>query len=502
MSDSQYILALDEGTTSCTALLIDSSGQVTTKFSKEIQQIFPQPGWVEHDPLRIWQTVLDVVREVVRAKGINFQQIASIGITNQRETTVVWDRRSGLPVSNAIVWQCRRTASACKLLKERGLAPFIQEKTGLVIDAYFSASKIRWILDNIPQGQLRAERGDLLFGNIDSWLVWKLTGGKVHITDYSNASRTMLFNIKSLKWDSELLDLFKVPQCMLPSVCPSSQIYGETQKGLLGDKSIPIGAVIGDQQSSLFGQACYNTGQSKNTYGTGCFILMNSGDKAITSSKGLISTIAWGLNGKVAYALEGSAFVTGSAVQWLRDGLKIISSASETEAMALSVKDNGGVFFVPAFTGLGTPYWDQYARGTMVGLTRGTTREHIVRATLESIPFQVRDIVDTMQAETGLPISLLRVDGGGSANRFTMQFQADILNIPVQVSAVAETTALGAAFLAGLAVGIWKDTQQISRKWKVAETYEPRISADQRAYLYKRWQRAVKSSLGWAEDEG
>jgi glycerol kinase len=500
MSDNQYILSIDEGTTGCTALLIDKAGNVTAKSTHEIRQIYPQPGWVEQNPLDIFNTALIVAREVVHHAGAGFDQIKALGITNQRETTLVWDRRSGQPVSNAIVWQCRRTAPLCEELKQRGLATVIQEKTGLLIDAYFSATKLRWILDNIPNGQKRAENGELLFGTVDSWLAWKLSGGSLHITDYSNACRTMLFNIHTLQWDVELLAALNIPPQMLPAVCPSSQIYGYTQPGWLGDDAVPIGSLIGDQQSSLFGQACYESGSAKNTYGTGSFILFNSGPKPTTSQKGLVTTIAWSLSGQITYALEGSIFVTGAAVQWLRDGLKIISHAAETEALAQAVPDNGGVYFVPAFTGLGAPIWDMYARGTILGLTRGATREHIVRATLESIAYQVRDVVEAMKAESGLAVPILRVDGGGVANHFLMQFQSDILNIPIQVAAVAETTALGAGYLAGLACGFWTDKAELGQLWQAAATFEPQMSADRRQYLCNHWQKAIQHARGWADE--
>jgi glycerol kinase len=501
MSDAQYILALDEGTTCCTALLVDQAGRVTAKSTREIGQIFPRPGWVEQDPLDIYRSSLAVINDIMTKIPFGFSQIKAIGITNQRETTVVWDRRSGQPVYNAIVWQCRRTALLCEELKARGLADSIQKKTGLVLDAYFSATKLRWILDNLPGGQKRAENGDLLFGTVDSWLVWKLSGGRLHITDYSNASRTMLYNIHTLEWDPDLLRTLNIPAAMLPQVNPSSRIYGLTQPAITGNIGVPIGSVIGDQQSSLFGQACYQSGTAKNTYGTGSFLLFNSGPQAAYSKKGLVTTIAWGLSDQIVYALEGSIFVTGAAVQWLRDGLKIISAAADTAALSESVPDNGGVYFVPAFTGLGTPVWDMYARGTLLGLTRGVTCEHIVRATLEAIAYQVRDVVETMQSESGLAVPLLRVDGGGAANQFLMQFQADILNIPIQVSAVAETTALGAGYLAGLAAGFWQDQSELGGLWQAARIFEPRMSADRRHYLYARWQKAVQHSRGWAEGD-
>ena len=499
MPGKSYILVIDQGTTGSAALLFDNSGRVVSSADREIRQIYPQPGWVEHDPVEIFQTSLAVAKEALQQAGVAASQVKGLGITNQRETTVVWDRRTGKPVSNAIVWQCRRTAPICEELKQEGMAEPIRDKTGLLVDAYFSATKLRWILDNIPDGQSRARQGDLLFGTIDSWLVWNLTGGTVHITDYSNASRTMLFNIHTLQWDKELLAKLDIPEAVLPKAVPSSQVYGETAAGLLGDVRVPVAGIAGDQQAALFGQACYEAGMAKNTYGTGSFILLNTGDKPIPSEKGLITTVAWGLGGKVIYAMEGSVFITGAAVQWLRDGLHLIKSASESEALARSVPDNGGVYFVPAFVGLGAPYWDMYARGAIVGLTRGTTSGHLARATLEAIAYQVRDVADAMGAEAGLKVPLLRVDGGGTANSLMMQFQADILGIPIQLAAIAETTSLGAAYLAGLAVGLWRDTAQLAGMWQAAETYEPKMSVDQRETLYAGWKRAVERARGWVE---
>ena len=494
-----YILVIDQGTTGSAALLFDEEGQIVSSADSEISQIYPQPGWVEHDPKEIFRTSLVVAQEALQKAGVSASQVKGMGITNQRETTVVWDRRTGEPVNNAIVWQCRRTAPLCEELKAKGLAQTIREKTGLPIDAYFSATKLRWILDHIPEGQCRAQQGDLLFGTIDSWLVWNLTGGAVHITDYSNASRTMLFNIHTLEWDRELLAVLDIPEAVLPKVLPSSQVYGETAAGLLGDARVPLGGIAGDQQAALFGQACYDACMAKNTYGTGSFILLNTGDKPIPSEKGLVTTIAWGLAGKVAYAMEGSIFITGAAVQWLRDGLGLIKSAAESEPLARSVPDNGGVYFVPAFVGLGAPYWDMYARGTIIGLTRGTTGGHLARATLEAIAYQTRDVVEVMSAEACLQVALLRVDGGGTANALLMQFQADILGVTIQPALVAETTSLGAAYLAGLAVGLWKDTTELARMWRAAETYEPKMSVDQRETLYAGWKRAVERARGWVE---
>ena len=499
MPDNSYILVIDQGTTGSAALLFDKSGKVVATGDREIRQIYPQPGWVEHDPTEIFQTSLAVAKDAISQAGIKASQIKGLGITNQRETTVVWDRRTGKPVSNAVVWQCRRTAPICEELKEQGMLESIRDKTGLLVDAYFSGTKLRWILDNVPDGQKRAENGDLLFGTIDSWLVWNLTGGAVHITDYSNASRTMLFNINTVQWDKELLSQLAIPEAVLPKAVPSSQVYGETKDGLLGDIRIPIAGIAGDQQAALFGQACYQPGMAKNTYGTGSFILLNTGNKPIQSRKGLLTTIAWGLGGKVDYAMEGSVFITGAAVQWLRDGLHLIKTAAESEAMAKSVTDNGGVYFVPAFVGLGAPYWDMYARGAIMGLTRGTTAGHLARATLEAIAYQVRDVADAMTAEADLKLPMLRVDGGGTANSLMMQFQADILGIPIQPAAIAETTSLGAAYLAGLAVGIWKDTSQLARMWQPARTFEPKMSVDQRDALYAGWKRAVERARGWAE---
>ena len=499
MPGKRYILVIDQGTTGSAALLFDELGQVVSSADREIRQIYPQPGWVEHDPVEIFQTSLAVAKEALQNAGLTTSQVKGLGITNQRETTVVWDRRTGKPVSNAVVWQCRRTAPICEELKQKGMGQPIKDKTGLLVDAYFSATKLRWILDNVPDGQRRAQQGDLLFGTVDSWLVWNLTGGVVHITDYSNASRTMLFNIHTLQWDKELLAQLDIPEAVLPKAVPSSQVYGETTAGLLGDARVPIAGIAGDQQAALFGQACYEAGMAKNTYGTGSFILLNTGDKPIPSEKGLVTTVAWGLGGKVIYAMEGSIFITGAAVQWLRDGLHLIKTAGESEPLARSVPDNGGVYFVPAFVGLGAPYWDMYARGTIVGLTRGTTSGHLARATLEAIAYQVRDVADAMGAEAGLKVPLLRVDGGGTANSLLMQFQADILGIPIQLAAIAETTSLGAAYLAGLAVGLWRDTAQLARMWQAAETYEPKMSADQREGLYSGWKRAVERSRGWVE---
>jgi glycerol kinase len=497
MPDNKYILSIDQGTTGTAAILFDGEGKPVADADREIKQIYPQPGWVEHNPSEIFQTAVDVAHAAIKKAGISPTAISGIGITNQRETTVVWDKKTGEPVSNAIVWQCRRTASLVEDLKNKGLADVIYQKTGLIPDAYFSATKIRWILDHIKEGQKRAEQGDLLFGTIDTWLAWKLSGGKAHVTDYSNASRTMLYNINTLKWDKDIMAALNIPANMLPKVIPSSLAYGITAPGILGKEEINLCAIAGDQQAALFGQACYTPGMAKNTYGTGSFILLNSGEKPTFSKKGLLTSLAWGLEGKIIYALEGSVFITGAAIQWLRDGLKIIKTAAQSEALAESEPDNGGVYFVPALAGLGAPYWDMYARGTIIGITRGTTNGHIARATLEAEAYQVRDVVDTMKLEAGIKIPILRVDGGGTANSLLMQFQADITNMPIQVAAVAETTALGVAYLAGLATGQWKNTDEIAKKWRSSATFEPKMSADQRDQLYSNWLRAVERAHGW-----
>jgi glycerol kinase len=497
MSIQKYILAIDEGTTGTTSLLINADGQVVSKAYQEVHPIYPQPGWVEQDAEELFQKAIAGAHEAVLKTGIEISAIKGIGITNQRETTVIWDRYTGKPVRNAIVWQCRRTAAMCDELKARGYEKIVREKTGLVIDAYFSATKLRWILDHIIDGQKRAERGDLLFGTVDTWLVWNLTGGSVHVTDYSNASRTMLFNIHTLQWDKELLAMLNIPEAVLPKVLPSSYLYGETIPNIFGTK-LPICGIAGDQQSALFGQACYKVSNAKNTYGTGCFILLNTGNKAVVSKNGLITTIAWGLGDQVTYALEGSVFVTGAAIQWLRDELKLISTSAESEVIANSVPDNGGVYLVPAFVGLGAPYWDMYARGTIIGITRGTNKGHIVRATLEAIAYQVRDVVNVMSKDADMKISSLRVDGGGTTNSLLMQFQADILGIPIELTAIPDTTALGAGYLAGLAVGVWQDTDEIARKRFTSRTFSPKMSEDQREELYHRWKRAVERSRNWA----
>jgi len=501
MPKESYILAIDEGTTGSTALLIDKDGQVAARAYRELRQIYPQPGWVEHDPNEILHNCIAITREVVQKSGVTFSAVKGIGITNQRETTVVWERATGKPAANAVVWQCRRTAALCEELKKKGLEPVVRKKTGLPIDAYFSGTKIRWLLDNIPDGQRRAEKGDLIFGTIDSWLVWNFTRGKAHVTDYSNASRTMLFNISTLQWDKELLGMLNIPETMMPKVLPSSRMYGETLEGLFEKSRLPIAGIAGDQQAALFGQACYQTGMAKNTYGTGSFVLVNTGESPVFSGAGLITTLAWGLGNKVTYALEGSIFITGAAVQWVRDELGLIKSSAEIQALAASVPDNGGVYFVPAFVGLGAPYWDMYARGTVVGLTRGSSKGHIARAVEESIAYQARDVIETMKAEACCSIPMLRVDGGGSIDNLLMQFQADILGIPIQRARLAETTALGAAYLAGLAVGMWRDTDEIAHHWQSSGSYEPKMPEKERERLYRDWKRAVECSKGWARTQ-
>lgn len=493
----QYVLALDQGTTSSRAILFDHMGRQVAQRSQPLTQVYPRPGWVEHDPMEIWEGQLLAARQVIADAKVDARQIAVIGVTNQRETTVVWDKRTGLPIHNAIVWQCRRTAGYCDQLKAAGLAETVRQKTGLVIDAYFSGTKLNWLLDNVPKARERAEAGELLFGTIDSWLIWNLTGGQVHVTDYSNASRTMLFDIHRLQWDSELLRHLGIPEGMLPEVVESSRVYGETLPELFG-YPIAVAGDAGDQQAALFGQACFQPGMAKNTYGTGSFLLMNTGHRPAHSLSGLLTTIAWGLGGKVEYALEGSVFITGAAVQWLRDELGIIQSAAETEVLANSLTDTGGVYLVPAFVGLGAPYWDQWARGTLVGLTRGTGRAHIARAALEAIAYQSRDVLDLMSSESATALQALRVDGGAVANNFLMQFQSDILQVPVDRPVLAETTALGAAYLAGLAVGYWQSCEQLADLWHMERRFTPEMPEDRRALLYEGWKRAVERSLTWA----
>ena len=495
---AQYIMALDAGTTSNRCILFDQEGRVRAAAQKEFPQIFPRPGWVEHDAREIWATQLGVAVEAMGKIGATAADIAAIGITNQRETTVVWDRATGEPVYNAIVWQCRRTSAYCDELKARGYAEAIRRKTGLVVDAYFSGPKIRWILDNVPGARRRAEAGELLFGTVETWLIWLLTGGRVHVTDYSNASRTMLFNINTLDWDEELLDLMDIPRSMLPTPVPSSQVYGETDPGFFG-RSIPIAGAAGDQQAALFGQACFTPGQAKNTYGTGCFLLMNTGDKPVFSSSGLVTTVAWGLGSRVSYALEGSIFVAGAAIQWLRDEMRLIDSAADSEYHAGKVADTAGCYVVPAFTGLGAPYWDQYARGAIVGLTRGVNKNHIIRATLESIAYQVSDVLEAMRADSGIALTSLKVDGGASSNNVLMQLQADILQVTVHRPVCVETTALGAAYLAGLAVGYWSSQEEIARNWAVDRTFLPAITTQERDKKLQGWKRAVIRAFDWEE---
>ena len=495
---AQYIMALDAGTTSNRCILFDQEGRVRAAAQKEFPQIFPKPGWVEHDAREIWATQLGVAVEAMGKIGATAADIAAIGITNQRETTVVWDRATGEPVYNAIVWQCRRTSAYCDELKARGYAEAIRRKTGLVVDAYFSGPKIRWILDNVPGARRRAEAGELLFGTVETWLIWLLTGGRVHVTDYSNASRTMLFNINTLDWDDELLDLMDIPRSMLPTPVPSSQVYGETDPGFFG-RSIPIAGAAGDQQAALFGQACFTPGQAKNTYGTGCFLLMNTGDKPVFSSSGLVTTVAWGLGNRVSYALEGSIFVAGAAIQWLRDEMRLIDSAADSEYHAGKVADTAGCYVVPAFTGLGAPYWDQYARGAIVGLTRGVNKNHIIRATLESIAYQVSDVLEAMRADSGIALTSLKVDGGASSNNVLMQLQADILQVTVHRPVCVETTALGAAYLAGLAVDYWSSQEEIARNWAVDRTFLPAITTQERDKKLQGWKRAVTRAFDWEE---
>lgn len=494
----KYIMALDQGTTSSRAIIFDEKGLIKGVTNREFTQIYPKPGWVEHDAMEIWGSQIGVAKEVLLKCGLSVNDIAAIGITNQRETTVVWDKNTGKPVYNAIVWQCRRTAQICDDLKARGLTEKIREKTGLVVDAYFSGTKVKWILDNVEGAREKAEKGELLFGNIDTWLIWNLTGGKVHVTDYSNASRTMLFNIHKLDWDDELLKELNIPRAMLPKAMPSSHIYGYTTTEVFGGE-IPIAGVAGDQQAALFGQACYTPGMAKNTYGTGCFMLMNTGEKAVESKSGLLTTIAWGADGKVEYALEGSIFIAGAVIQWLRDELRVLDNAAQSEELATKVEDNNGVYLVPAFVGLGAPYWDMYARGAILGLTRGAKREHIVRAALESICYQTRDVLEAMQKDSGITLKSLKVDGGAVANNFLMQFQSDILGVPVDRPKVTETTALGAAYLAGLAVGYWKDKNDIAAKWQIDRTFKPQMDIDTRERLYKGWKKAVKRSMDWED---
>ena len=500
----KYIIALDQGTTSSRAIIFDKNMNIVAKSQREFSQIFPEPGWVEHNPMEIWASQRSVLTEVVAKSGISLKDVAGIGITNQRETVVVWDKKTGEPVYNAIVWQCRRTAEICEQLKNKGLEEYVKDNTGLIIDAYFSGTKVKWILDNVKGAREKAENGELLFGTVDTWLVWKLTAGKVHVTDYTNASRTMMFNIKTLKWDEKILNELGIPKSMLPEVRNSSEIYGYTKMGVtMGEESgteIPIAGIAGDQQSALFGQACFHSGDIKNTYGTGCFMLMNTGEKCIKSNNGLLTTIAIGIDGKVEYALEGSIFIAGAVIQWLRDELRFFDHAADTEYFAMKVDDNGGVYLVPAFVGLGSPYWDMYARGIMVGLTRGSNKNHIIRAALESIAYQSKDLIEAMKEDSGLELKSLKVDGGAVANNFLMQFQSDIINANVLRPEIIETTALGAAYLAGLAVGFWKNKEDIKKNWKLDKEFEPNLSEELRTKYFKGWKKAVEKAKNWEEE--
>lgn len=496
----KYIMALDAGTTSNRCILFNQAGEICSMAQKEFTQHFPHPGWVEHDANEIFSTQIEVAKQAMANIGVSALDIAAIGITNQRETTIVWDRKSGQPVCPAIVWQCRRTSEYCDELKAQGRTDFFRRKTGLVIDAYFSATKLRWILQNVPGARERAERGELLFGTVETWLIWKLTGGKVHITDYSNASRTMLFNINTLTWDEEILNLLEIPRCMLPQVRPSSEVYGHTLSRFFGGPILISGAA-GDQQAALFGQTCFAPGETKNTYGTGCFLLMNTGNHPVFSQNGLVTTIAWGLNGQVTYALEGSIFVAGAAVQWLRDELRFIDSSVDSEYMARKVPDTNGCYVVPAFTGLGAPHWDQYARGAIVGLTRGVNKYHIIRATLDSICYQTNDVLHAMEADSGIRLTALKVDGGAAANDYLMQTQADIIGAPVERPACVESTALGAAYLAGLACGYWKSPDDVVKNAGIDRIFRPSISEAARAKRLRGWNKAVSCALDWARDE-
>ncbi|MCM3739698.1 glycerol kinase GlpK [Oceanobacillus luteolus] len=494
MEKEKYILALDQGTTSSRAILFNHNGEIVEVAQKEFEQFYPKPGWVEHDANEIWTSILSCIANVLRKADIEPDQVAGIGITNQRETAVVWDNNTGKPIYNAIVWQSRQTQEICNELREQGYNDLFRDKTGLLLDPYFSGTKVKWILDNVDGAREKAENGDLLFGTIDTWLVYKLSGQKTHVTDYSNASRTLMFNIYDLKWDDELLDILGVPKTMLPEVRSSSEVYANTVDYHFFGHEVPIAGIAGDQQAALFGQTCFEEGMGKNTYGTGCFMLMNTGEKGVSSKHGLLTTLAWGIDGKVEYALEGSVFVAGSAVQWLRDGLKIIETSPESESFATKVESTDGVYMVPAFVGLGTPYWDSDARGALFGLTRGTSKEHFIRATLESLAYQTRDVLDAMIQDSNIELKALRVDGGAVKNDFLMQFQSDILNVPVERPVVQETTALGAAYLAGLAVGYWKDKEEIAKQWVVEKTFEPEMDEQQREGLYTGWQKAVEAT--------
>ncbi|NRA51427.1 MAG: glycerol kinase GlpK [Phaeodactylibacter sp.] len=495
----RYILALDQGTTSSRAILFDHGGNIVDSAQMEFEQLYPKGGWVEHDPMEIWSSQLRVAREVLRKQGLDAGQIAGIGITNQRETTVVWDNNTGIPVYNAIVWQDRRTASICDQLKKEGHEPLLKERTGLLADAYFSGTKVKWILENVEGALEKAKAGTLCFGTVDSWLIWKLSGGKAHVTDYTNASRTLLFNINTLQWDYELLALLNIPKSVLPEVKASSEVYTSTSAEIFG-KPIPIAGIAGDQQAAMFGQACVQPGMGKNTYGTGCFMLMNTGKDRVTSTHGLLTTLACGLDGQPVYALEGSVFIAGAAIQWLRDGLKIIDESPDSEYYAMKVPDTDGVYVVPAFAGLGAPYWDMYARGAIFGLTRGTSKAHIIRATLESLAYQTKDVLNAMVKDAGVPLNALRVDGGASANNLLMQFQADMLDVKVERPSIIETTALGAAYLAGLATEFWT-TDELLDKWQLDMAFVPKMEATERDERYSGWQKAVKRSMNWEKQE-
>lgn len=491
----KYILALDQGTTSTRTILFDKKGEIFHTSQVEFNQYFPHSGWVEHNANEIWSSVLAVIAGVMIDKNIRPEQIAGIGITNQRETTVVWDKNTGKPIYNAVVWQSRQTASICEELKEQGLEDIFRKKTGLLIDPYFSGTKLKWILDHVEGAREKAENGDLLFGTIDTWLVWKLSGGKAHVTDYSNASRTLMFNIHELQWDEELLKIFDVPAAMLPEVRPSSEIYAHTVDYHFFGRAVPIAGIAGDQQAALFGQTCFESGMGKNTYGTGCFMLLHTGEKAVESKHGLLTTIAWGIDGKIEYALEGSIFVAGSAIQWLRDGLRMFRDSAESEEYAKRVSSTDGVYVVPAFVGLGTPYWDSDVKGAVFGLTRGTSKEHFIRATLESLAYQTKDVLNAMEADSGIPLKTLRVDGGAVKNNFLMQFQSDLLDVPVERPKIEETTALGAAYLAGLAVGFWESKEEIKRFWEVDQTFVANMEEEQRTSLYNGWKKAIEATM-------
>lgn len=499
VSKNHYIVALDQGTTSSRAVILDHDANIVGVSQRPFKQIYPQPGWVEHDPMEIWATQSSMLTEVLAQTGVHTDEVAAIGITNQRETTIVWDKNTGKPVYNAIVWQCRRTVSICETLKKQGLESYIRENTGLVVDPYFSGTKIKWILDHVDGARAKAEKGELLFGTVDTWLMWNMTQGRVHATDYTNASRTMLFNIKTLEWDETMLDALNIPRSMLPEVKKSSEIYGKTNIGGKGGTRIPIAGIAGDQQAALFGQLCVNKGMAKNTYGTGCFLLMNTGKSVVNSTNGLLTTICCGPQGEPHYALEGSIFVGGASIQWLRDELKLLRDSEDSEYFATKVKNSNGVYVVPAFTGLGAPYWDPYARGAIVGLTRGVNANHIIRATLESIGYQTRDVLEAMQADAGLRLKLLRVDGGAVANNFLMQFQSDILGAQVERPKVLEVTALGAAYLAGLAVGFWSSLDELQNKSQIERLFKPGIETTERNYRYQGWKKAVERAKDWEE---